>query len=1569
MSKAKRAKSSSLSIKLLIVATLVISSVGVFLKFKPEITMTIASLTGSKINGYEASELVDGTFTQGTTKYVPIILKRTLERVSKTDVENDFKNAGLVIKKNGIPNQIVNGSRIETSNNGTYTALIYGDVNCDGQVDVLDALEIAQSILSQKELTGIKRIAANVDEEKKDVIDINDAHRIVQFTLGRKGIIDSLPDSDIKKDNTPPKLTLNGEETVNVKIGEKYTDAGVTATDEVDFAVASRVNVTGLDAIDTSRPGTYTIRYNVSDKKGNKAKEITRTVNVINYVKSIKIDTMPTKKDYASGETIDLTGLKVITQLAYVDNDRYKNYDITDQINYSPKIATANNKEGKKENKKITITYKEKDEKGYEELSAYIDITVTPLRPIISVDGGLGPVYIALGGTFTPPAVSASYTSLDGITYPINEIGISVNGTSCTEAELSTLVDTNTVGKYTITYAATANDITTEEVKEINVIDVVDSLSVNFKPNKLTYIDGETIDLTGLVLTASMKSGDTKTIDLAHLSDYEHITSDIVTAAYISANKQDITFTYTNDHEILAGMTAKTITLQKELTVKDKIKTLETVGSQKTGFEIYADNEEALVLQVQSPVDQEDAIGGDKNSRVNGNLDVEILKVVETNGTKTTEPLPADVKSVWWTENVEGQEGVVKIHCSVSEPGNYEISVTPVSNYGGDRGYTKSKEFTVTKKAAPTYLELSEFKHENERAKTGDELYADVTYWRSYSNTHMEPQVINKVVETTGIKNTGYDILNAVKVYNEVKGEYLTQGQYSVELCKIVGGKYVPIPSGNDEVVQAIKIVINDDLEEKVGINDKCTDGTNIRVTLTTKEGASNNANNGKLHIYNKSKYELVINNNYKDMTLYEPEAISAANKDPNCKYVDAVNDKYGLYYTLLEVEKFQDQYGELILTAEMLENGDITIEHYAQNGDIPSGLIDEAIGLSNGKVLQTGNSPIKYIGIAIRKNLEMTLMNYATLNKGIIKATMHGQEAVNISNSISIKTGPVQTLKVNTEMSDIEKNCYNQILIATVKSGDLFGNTGKVTILEKGDIGIQVTGKRIVSGVPQDIDELVTEAGAWNETNSIGHFGFITEETEVPGEVRLLFWADTEGYYTIKPYLLSKGAPVGSDTAIQIYITHRTEVTRIVFNGGREPTVKADGTNNSFPLKFYHTISDISVPANDREHEVSLAKGVTVEQVVPSEDWEVNLRSGNMILPDGTGVNYYDAINIVIKKLGNISTDEALQFRIYVDKGTAKERSLLVSFGVEAPVISDIEIGTVYGDESITVYDEIPQKIVQEGPIVNPSDNTRTYYLKDGTVLYEEIEEDWKTIYTLVPVQSEEMDLILGNCFGIDKDNMEGKTIALVDPDSDRTNAILTAFPVALNPSSKTVKVVENTNEAMTHIAISVIPGDQVDAADPDLLMNVSVYVKLIDPSTNEANVQLRKTIKIYPPKSEIVSSDDEEIGTYTMPKANPELLNTMPKNASGISDKNNSNEMDESEATTTPKPSETPQETIKPTVSPSPTVEPTDEPEETTKPTIEPTVSPDMEPTVTPTEPETPAQDSEPTSGDENE
>ena len=78
-------------------------------------------------------------------------------------------------------------------------------------------------------------------------------------------------------DPIAPELTLEGEATMSLTVGNTYKEPGYTATDNCDGDLTQKVEISG--EVNTSVSGTYTLTYTVKDGYGNTA-SATRTVKV-----------------------------------------------------------------------------------------------------------------------------------------------------------------------------------------------------------------------------------------------------------------------------------------------------------------------------------------------------------------------------------------------------------------------------------------------------------------------------------------------------------------------------------------------------------------------------------------------------------------------------------------------------------------------------------------------------------------------------------------------------------------------------------------------------------------------------------------------------------------------------------------------------------------------------------------------------------------------------------------------------------------------------------------------------------------------------------------------------------------------------------------------------------------------------------------------------------------------------------------------------------------------------------------------------------------------------------------
>ena len=101
-----------------------------------------------------------------------------------------------------------------------------------------------------------------------------------------------------------PKITRRGGVTISISAGSIYEDEGATAKDELEGSLTSKIKTSGL-GFNTGQPGSHTIRYNVKNKAGVSAKEVTRKVIVKEAILNEKkepIKIIIEEKDIAPGK-------------------------------------------------------------------------------------------------------------------------------------------------------------------------------------------------------------------------------------------------------------------------------------------------------------------------------------------------------------------------------------------------------------------------------------------------------------------------------------------------------------------------------------------------------------------------------------------------------------------------------------------------------------------------------------------------------------------------------------------------------------------------------------------------------------------------------------------------------------------------------------------------------------------------------------------------------------------------------------------------------------------------------------------------------------------------------------------------------------------------------------------------------------------------------------------------------------------------------------------------------------------------------------------------------------------
>ncbi|MDB4158045.1 DUF5011 domain-containing protein [bacterium] len=255
-------------------------------------------------------------------------------------------------------------------------------------------------------------------------------------------------------DSIIPVIILEGEPTVTVEVGTSYTDAGATASDNIDGDITS--NITTVNNVDTDVVASYTLTYNVLDSSGNAATEVTRTVNVVDT-------TVP---------VITLTGDAVVTtevDATYTDAGAtaLDNYD----GDITPAIVVVNTV-----NTAIvgtyTVTYNVSDTASNAAVQVTRTVNVVDTTvPVITLTGD-EIVTIEVGTTYVDGGATAT-DNYDDDTVLTSNITTDVSD-----------VDAQTVGSYTVSYNVSdaAGNPAVQVTRTVNVVDTLDITNIDSNP-------------------------------------------------------------------------------------------------------------------------------------------------------------------------------------------------------------------------------------------------------------------------------------------------------------------------------------------------------------------------------------------------------------------------------------------------------------------------------------------------------------------------------------------------------------------------------------------------------------------------------------------------------------------------------------------------------------------------------------------------------------------------------------------------------------------------------------------------------------------------------------------------------------------------------------------------------------------------------------------------------------------------------------------------------------------------------------------------------------------------------
>ena len=292
---------------------------------------TNATTTGSAPLNY-----CDSASTNVNDEYIGKVQLGTINNTSGGQFYTDFTNISTDLTKGDNYTITVTPTWTGTTYNEGYAVWI--DYNIDGDFNDAGEQVWSQSATSSSTVSGTFTVSASATNgytRMRVSMKYNGIPTSCEtFTYGEvEDYTVNLGDGTPIPDTTPPVITLNGASTINLTVGDSYTEQGATATDNVDGSLTSSIVISG--SVNTASAGTYTITYSVSDAANNSA-STTRTV----IVSEPAADTTAPVINLNGASTIDLTVGDTYTEQGATATDNVDG-NLTSSIVISGSVNTA----------------------------------------------------------------------------------------------------------------------------------------------------------------------------------------------------------------------------------------------------------------------------------------------------------------------------------------------------------------------------------------------------------------------------------------------------------------------------------------------------------------------------------------------------------------------------------------------------------------------------------------------------------------------------------------------------------------------------------------------------------------------------------------------------------------------------------------------------------------------------------------------------------------------------------------------------------------------------------------------------------------------------------------------------------------------------------------------------------------------------------------------------------------------------------------------------------------------------------------------------------------------------
>jgi len=199
-------------------------------------------------DNYDEDSIIYSDDTFDTSKTGTYVL--TYQAIDTSKNESEITKRTIEVKDTTAPKLVVIGPDVIVEVHGTYTdegASFTDNYDEDKVVKANNTIDTSK--------VGIYELVYQVSDEAGNISNIEKRKVKVQ-------------------DTTSPQITLNGQETITLEVKSLYEDLGASVLDNYD----GEWTVQTSSEYDLNKVGTYTLRYQATDKAGNVSEEIQRTL-------------------------------------------------------------------------------------------------------------------------------------------------------------------------------------------------------------------------------------------------------------------------------------------------------------------------------------------------------------------------------------------------------------------------------------------------------------------------------------------------------------------------------------------------------------------------------------------------------------------------------------------------------------------------------------------------------------------------------------------------------------------------------------------------------------------------------------------------------------------------------------------------------------------------------------------------------------------------------------------------------------------------------------------------------------------------------------------------------------------------------------------------------------------------------------------------------------------------------------------------------------------------------------------------------------------------------------------